>query len=135
MKKTIFIFISSLLFSISCSDDRLTDSFELNKLQSFTPGITYQLENTKTTFRISNVNDSRCPANAECIWAGMAQIDLIFQSLATDTLRLNTMDNQSDTIENYVFQLMKVEPYPELGKEIKLEDYRITLNILDTNAN
>ena len=134
MKTNIFIIIPLLFFLTSCSDETLTDSFELNKIQTFIPGITYLLENTKTTFRISDVNDSRCPKGATCIWAGMTQIDLVFRSLATDTLRLNTMDNQSDTIGNYIFQLMKVEPYPELDKEIKLDDYRITLKILDTNT-
>lgn len=134
MKKAVFFILFASFFVISCSDETLPNSFEINKLQTFIPGVTYYLENTETTFRISDINDSRCPANAECIWAGMVQIDLIFQSSATDTVRLNTMDNQSDTIGNYIFQLVKVEPYPELYKEIKLEDYRITLNISDTNA-
>lgn len=133
MKKEIFIILISFFFAVSCSDETIIDNFELNKLQTFIPGITYHLENTETTFRINSVDDSRCPTNAQCVWEGLAQIELVFQSLATDTLRLNTMDNQSDTIENYVFQLMEVEPYPELDKEVKLKDYRITLNILETN--
>jgi hypothetical protein len=134
MKKGVLIILTTLFFAFSCSEETLNNSFELNKLQTFIPGITYHLENTETTFRINDVNDSRCPKGATCIWAGMVQIELIFQSLATDTIRLNTMDNQSDTIENYVFQLMEVEPYPELDKEINLDDYRITLNIFNTNS-
>ncbi|HKI88124.1 MAG TPA: hypothetical protein VKA38_03790 [Draconibacterium sp.] len=129
MKKGVFIILTTLFFAFSCSEEPLNDSFELNKLQTFIPGVTYHLENTETTFRINNVSDSRCPKRATCIWAGMVQIDLIFQSLTTDTLRLNTLNNQSDTIENYVFHLMEVDPYPELDKEINLEDYRLTMNI------
>lgn len=134
MKKSVLLLIAALFLAISCSDETLNDSFELNKLQSFIPGVTYHLENTETSFRINDVNDSRCPNGAFCFWAGMVQIDLIFHSETTDTLRLNTMDNQSDTIENYVFQLMGAEPYPELNKKINFDDYRISLNILNAGS-
>ena len=123
-----------MFVTVSCSTETIIDNIELNKLQTFIPGITYHLENTQTTFQIANVNDSRDPANVECFWEGFVQIDLVFESLSTDTLRLNTTTSQSDIIENYIFQLMEVEPYPELYKEIKLEDYRVTLNILEKNT-
>lgn len=135
MKKSVFLAITILFLVFSCSEEPLNDSFELNKLQTFIPGITYHLKNAKTTFRISDVNDSRCPKGATCVWAGMVQTDLVFQSSTTDTLHINTYNNPSDTIENYVFELMKVEPYPELDKEIKLDDYRITLKISELNTN
>jgi len=135
MKKDVFIILTALFLAFSCSEEQLTDSFELNKLQTFIPGVTYHLKNTETTFRIHDINDSRCPKGATCVWEGMVQTDLIFQSVSTDTLRLNTFNNQSDTIENYVFQLMKVEPYPELDNEIDLDNYRITLNIFELNQN
>jgi len=134
MKKSVFFIITTLFLAFSCSEEPLNDSFELNKLQTFVPGVTYHLKNTETTFRISDVNDSRCPKGATCVWAGMVQTDLVFHSSTTDTLRINTYNNPSDTIENYVFELMEVEPYPELEKEIKLKDYRITLKISELNT-
>lgn len=129
MKKGAFIILTTLFFTFSCNNEPLNDNFELNQLQTFIPGIIYHLENTETTFRIIDVNDSRCPKGVECLWEGMVQIDLVFQSQTTDTLKLNTYNNSSDTIENYVFQLMEVEPSPEMDKEINLDDYRLTMNI------
>lgn len=134
MKKSVFLMITILFLAFSCSDETLNDNFELNKLQKFVPGVTYHLKNSATTFRISDVNDSRCPKGAACVWAGMVQTSLVFQSEITDTLRLNTFNNPSDTIVNYVFELMEAEPYPELDKEINLNDYRITLKVTELNG-
>ena len=133
MKKKAILILTVLFIAFACDEDPINDSFELNKLQTFTPRIIYHLENSKTTFHISDVNDSRCPANAQCVWEGMAQIDLVLHSSVTDTLYLNTYNNLSDTIEKYVFELMEVAPYPELDKEININDYRITLKISELN--
>lgn len=122
------IFVSMFLF-FSCEEEQLDNRFELNKIQTFVPGVTYQMENSETTFRIDDLNDSRCPTGGTCIWAGMVQIDIVFDSQTTDTLRLNTDNMQLDTIGNYIFQIMEVTPYPELDKQIELKDYRVTLKI------
>jgi len=80
------------------------------------------------------VEDSRCPARVQCVWAGDAAIAIeIASNLAdgdsvTDTLH-TTLDPKSVAVGGYLLQLVQVDPYPIVPGDIPLERYRITLRL------
>jgi len=80
------------------------------------------------------VADSRCPLQAQCVWAGDAAIAIeIASSLAggdsrTDTLH-TTLDPQSAALDGYDLHLVRVDPYPVTPGTLPPASYRITLRV------
>lgn len=86
---------------------------------------------------LKDVNDSRCPINANCISAGSAKLTLIVSD-ASNQVDVD-MDFKGDSKSNtkaftlngveYVLSVKEVFPYPEVSKTPKLEDYKIGVSI------
>jgi len=84
------------------------------------------------SFRIDSLNEYRCPINANCIWGG--DVDLFFSinegSHETDTLlRLNDSERNPFETENHLWEIIDVSPYPELDKEIEINDIIVVMRI------
>ncbi len=90
-------------------------------------------------------NDSRCPINAKCIWAGDAEVVLRVkagnQAARKVTLHTN-LKPQTVVIpaqifppgtagipKSYVVGLAGLTPHPEAGKKTLQSDYRLKLDI------
>ena len=79
-----------------------------------------------------NVNDSRCPIGAICVWAGYASVDfyLTTKKRKYDFTLPTPYTFKNDTvIEGIKYELIDVLPYPELNKEQPVK----TVKILVTN--
>ncbi len=79
------------------------------------------------------VNDSRCPEGATCIWQGEVSCIVeitYFESLYHKTLTQPglTQEASRDLFEEYSITF-NVRPYPELGRDIKTDEYRLQLVI------
>lgn len=84
---------------------------------------------------VENINDSRCPANVSCVWAGEAVVNLTLtqndQVLGRPTLRLAPGNNPvreadwSDT--GYSVSLLAVDPDPRSSTAVPQSDYSILL--------
>jgi hypothetical protein len=66
-----------------------------------------------------DVNDSRCPLEALCIWQGMAEVEIEanVDGGATQTVKLSTLDQEAEQVGDYSLKLVTVEPYPSLTAE------------------
>ncbi len=81
------------------------------------------------------VQDSRCPADAMCVWAGQVQV-LLQVTHGTErfqyTLTLGEMSEgqiNSIAVDGYVITLTQVNPYPLASQPTNPGDYKITLDI------
>ncbi|QEC54785.1 hypothetical protein [Flavisolibacter ginsenosidimutans] len=67
---------------------------------------------------VDSLNDSRCPLNATCIWAGYAAVKLTVSlknethSFMLSTLSRSGFPPPDTTLANHRFQLVNVLPYP-----------------------
>ena len=129
------IYIIILFFLFSCSEDERRIS--LNETFVLQYGETKTLDGDHLSVTFSSLTgDSRCPANATCIWAGQAivQIDIQegMQSHPTE-LVIGTLseDQKSKTVINhYQVELLKVIPYPEIPEvNIPADQYAVQLII------
>ena len=89
-------------------------------------------ENLKIEF-VEVTEDSRCPKGATCIWEGRAAA-LVEISTDWSTQRLElTEPGLTDAPARETFKeydiTYKVEPYPEVGKEISADEYRLLITI------
>ncbi len=65
------------------------------------------------------IEDSRCPTQANCIWAGRARIKVILEHQNGDavTVEFSTEpDHNNVTFGGYRIHLVKLEPYPSAEK-------------------
>lgn len=89
-------------------------------------------ENLKVKF-VEVVGDSRCPTGVVCIWAG--EVSLIVDITDSNGLQRVTLtqpglsgDYASKQYQEYQFTF-KVTPYPEAGKTIAPDEYRLLLSV------
>jgi hypothetical protein len=66
-----------------------------------------------------------------CVWEGKADVKIDVTSPVRGSITLSTYNHLTDTIGNYSFELKDVSPYPISTKTIKLEDYNVTLKIVE----
>lgn len=75
------------------------------------------------------VEDSRCPADTQCIWAGNAKIKIrVSKNGRSHALTLDTNGpNQSVTSEGYSIKLVGLTPVPRSNVRINRNGYVATL--------
>jgi hypothetical protein len=129
MKTTYFLLGLLLISFISCNEEPVPDSFSFGVENEFKINGDYHSVDNSLNFTITEVNDSRCPSDVICIWAGKVDVKIKVVSPVSGTITLSTYDNQVDTIGNYSFKILDVSPYPISTKTIKLEDYVVLLKI------
>ena len=82
------------------------------------------------------LGDSRCPADAICVWAGRAEAEIIFEQpggSVTDTLAFGDFSGSTHTDQahfgNYTVQLLSVLPIPKTTQTIQPGDYKLQLEV------
>lgn len=121
MRKTLFILILTLVFGSN-----------LQAQQKVTVGINQQktvVENKLTIKFASLVEDSRCPTDTNCIWAGNAKIKIVVAKTKSDskTFELNTNgESQSVNFSGYEIKLVGLSPQPATNIRINRNRYTAT---------
>ena len=128
MKRRLFLFAFFVLVLFSCNYENEQDKLSTGFEEKFKPDKDYLLDNS-LKFKITEINDSRCPTDVDCIWAGKADVKIKVESPVSETFVLSTLDDKIDTVGNYSFELIDVSPYPVSTKQIKINEYKVTLNI------
>ena len=72
--------------------------------------------------------DSRCPKNVNCLWAGQVIVELLVDGQSTElALGSRKKGQTSKTVNGYTIELKKVSPYPVDQNNIKAEEYIVEL--------
>jgi hypothetical protein len=134
-KHTLFLISVFILTILSgCQSSESTIKVSLNGEFSLAIGQTAELQEEQLTINFEGIQeDSRCPRGATCIWQGRVSCVLQVSDSSDSTKIVLTEPGLSDqygrsTYKKYVFT-SRVQPYPELGKKILTEDYRVLLTI------
>jgi hypothetical protein len=134
MRKLSILEIFILLLMVSCQKGMDNNSFIFN--QTF--GIKYGESKNNTYSGIiikldSVLNDSRCPSDGICVWAGNAEVRFIYSTSKEQvSFVLNTLSSfRTDTLINgYRIKLIALTPYPKIAGSIKQSDYKADIEIL-----
>jgi len=95
------------------------------------------LDAVHTSVRFLAVSeDSRCPSQVQCVWAGDGAVVLEIASTgsdaAGDTLHTNPESGPGAVaLAGYELTLLGLDPYPETPGEIAPDDYRATLALYE----
>ena len=82
---------------------------------------------------ISVMEDSRCPADVKCVWAGNAKIKIQVSMAGGETkvFEINTTNGGplGGQIDSYAVTLTSLTPARKSNKNIRTRDYRATIVI------
>ena len=138
--KNIIITIFTLSLIFGC-DQKENDAAP--EVQKVTTEVAYaKLASVKTSagdlkVELLSVNDSRCPSNVVCVWAGVADVKFsISDSNDKTDVAVTFAGADKDASQafklgsqNYLISVTQVLPYPETSKSPELEDYKINVSI------
>jgi hypothetical protein len=74
--------------------------------------------------------DSRCPENVKCVWAGNAKVVLTLSKAGrpAETVNLNTgLDPRQISYQGYDIKLVDVSPHRKTDAPVSKKDYAVTL--------
>ncbi|MFY7912363.1 MAG: hypothetical protein ACOVO2_22540 [Emticicia sp.] len=108
------------------------------------PTLASQIElgvNTELSFqegvkiKITKIEDSRCPENTTCVWAGMAKI--YFTISANGVSKDSSIDYEAKPLkttldlggQKFDIEVSNVLPYPKTTTEISQKDYKINITV------
>jgi hypothetical protein len=75
-------------------------------------------------------NDSRCPSDVQCVWAGNAVAGFDLSGDGTADASLNTtLEPKSARYSGYTITLVGLKPAPKSGTPIPVLEYVATLRI------
>jgi len=85
--------------------------------------------------KIIKIEDSRCPQNTTCIWAGMAKV--FFTISDKGVSKDSSIDFESKPIKTtvdlgaakYEVEISDVLPYPKGSTEINQKDYKVSVTV------
>ncbi len=103
-------------------------------LSSTAPAVLF----TNDTLTLLDIQDSRCPRDAQCIVAGEVIIGLQLQDQVSNTITLvdltlegnGEVPGKSVKTGDYSFRLLDASPYPTLDDPIADGDYRFKIEYL-----
>jgi len=135
-------FVSLVTFSMvlacggafaSVSANGAAQTVRLEREFKLRPGQQASVKGTKLRITFMSVkDDSRCPKDVTCVWAGNATVRLwVTNGRSSKSLTLNTAKSQSLSNEvvyqGYKITLVDLSPYPHSKHKIAKSDYRATL--------
>jgi hypothetical protein len=123
--------------------NRVAESRSLNGLesvpftvdQSFNISLNQPAQNADGSVQLSLTNlleDSRCPAGVECVWAGQVRVEIeVIVDDVTSGTTLTYQSGQSISVDVGDFQisLTDVSPEPEPDNSLDAQDYRFSLTV------
>lgn len=131
MTRNILILFLGIFLFFSCDEKFNCEDFKLGSPFVLRPGQVYQDCTGQLSMTMLRVeNDSRCPANANCVWEGNAEVVFIFRNGAEEsefTMDTNASMRSSENekeVFGYYFILKGLTPYPDTSFQIKQKDYR-----------
>lgn len=90
------------------------------------------------TVLLDNVKDTRCPRNVICIQPGWVELSFAVRN-DSDSVRVETLfyaNTEKDKTKKfrlsgneYGLRVYQVLPVPQEGKNLKLEDYRVSVDV------
>jgi hypothetical protein len=78
---------------------------------------------------IAVAEDSRCPRDVTCVWAGEVRIQLEIQRATQPAARVEMSEGGSTLAGDFRVSIVRVEPQPMSTERIAPQGYRATLKV------
>jgi hypothetical protein len=110
--------------------DRETQAVDPGTEITLAPGAAVSVKTTGLTLRfVAVTEDSRCPRDLTCVWAGEVRALLEIRESSRAASRLELLEGGSTVAGGCRVTLVRVEPQPTSTAKIAAQDYRATLKL------
>lgn len=110
--------------------DREMETVDLGAQVTLAPGAIVSLKATGMTVRfVAVTDDSRCPGDVTCVWAGEVRARLEIHEASRAASQLELLEGGSTVAGGCRVTLVRVEPQPTSEARIAPQDYRATLQL------
>ena len=129
----LFVFTAMLFSLIGCSSLPGQVDSELGKKFTLAINQTAVIKSDNLSIKFVDINDSRCPTGATCIWAGEARAFVEINGNTGSNISLtegggSANGSENATIGAYTF-VFHVRPYPALSHPLTKTEYRLDLTV------
>lgn len=125
MKKAIVFIL--MLFAVSVFAQTKTKNVRLSEEFTLAAKEKAAVKSAKLNIEfVSVTEDSRCPVDVDCVWAGNAKVQIKISKgkAAAQTFELNTnLDPKTITIQGYQIKLVSLDPAPKADTETAKRKY------------
>jgi len=135
MKNSIFPFYYLIIFMLgmmACKKGQVDIENKDPKLIELKYQESIEVPSIDKSIQLTKVDDTRCPADVICGHAGWVTVEISVKSLLSNTTIIQQIEldllNQ-DTVDNLVYSLLEVSPYPLYEPSIPIEEKQIKLQI------
>jgi hypothetical protein len=112
-----------------CKKSSEADSFLPEQEFTLKSGESYSARKDNLRIRVKEINDSRCPTGVFCFWQGEAIVFLEVNDGKSWDVTLSTIHQPVDTVNDYIFRLIDVLPYPVYPVEVPDSEKTVVLRI------
>ncbi len=123
--------IGLLLFT-ACSNKSVQISAELGQSVklALNQAVSIDREPLKIRF-LEVIGDSRCPRGVICVWEGevSSSVEITYRNSPNRVTLTQRGSSSSTTDFNEYWITCAVQPYPEAGKKIEKQDYRLLITV------
>jgi hypothetical protein len=128
------VLVVCLLATTACDEQAPTaPMLPINQQFTLTPGEAAAIDGAGLRVQFMRVmGDSRCPADAICVWVGDATVVVrVFAGTGTSDYDLHTNNSLQSTVDHggVRISLVRLQPYPFSNRPIQPSDYRATLEV------
>jgi hypothetical protein len=128
--KTNWCYIVLFLFILaSCKKDQEDPPLGLNQEFILKTGDIRSSKSDNLSIKVLKIGDSRCPIGVVCVWQGEATVNLEIKESTVFIVELSTVHHPVDTVNNFIFKLIDVLPYPIYEVEVPDSEKRVVLKI------
>ena len=75
------------------------------------------------------VDDSRCPSDVTCVWAGEVKVQVATRTGTAEPVQHEIKAGESATVGAFRVAVVNVQPVPVSTRQIPPEEYRVTLKV------
>ena len=127
------LFVSFCVLAVTgCSEKSPVAPGPVSRQVVLAPGQTATIQEAAIAVRFEGVSgDSRCPADAVCVWGGdaLVQIEVIPAPGQRHSYGLHTGDMRPVVHDDLTIALVELSPYPFSARTISPAEYRATLRV------
>lgn len=111
----------------------VTTQVQLGQDFTLSAGQSGRVNGTPITVTFDSVGqDSRCPSDVKCVWAGDASLTLTLKSTAGSSLQVSlhtNLDPKAADYAGYRIRVTGLTPTPTSGSSIPAASYAVTLQV------
>lgn len=126
------IFASILLLAgilMACRDKRESEPLPVKDELNLKTGKVYPAMMDNLAIRIKEISDSRCPIGLVCFWGGEVTVTFEVKHTTAFDLTLTLHRHPVDTVDQYIFRLIDVLPYPVYQDEVPDSEKTVVLEV------